>query len=208
VVTPAPTGYLPAPAPWALAAAAAVVAAAAAVAARRLPSATGLALAAGLLYGMTSIAMAALAPLLTGATPSLGVIAVALPAGALVTAAAFLSFQRALQHGRPLAVVTVMMAAMDVVAMAGGIMLLGDPLAAGAGARAAQLAALALAGLSAVVVLREPAAAQERPRLLGGGHAEDRPGIGRIGAGPGMRTADEAQMGDRGAAAARAPVEA
>jgi hypothetical protein len=46
-----------------------------------------------------------------------------------------------------------MMAAMDLVAIAGGIVLLGDPLAAGVGARAAQLAALALVALSAVVVL-------------------------------------------------------
>jgi hypothetical protein len=46
-----------------------------------------------------------------------------------------------------------MMAAMDLVAITGGIVLLGDPLAAGAGARAAQIAALALVALSAVVVL-------------------------------------------------------
>jgi hypothetical protein len=46
-----------------------------------------------------------------------------------------------------------MMAAMNLVAIAGGIVLLGDPLAAGAGARGAQIAALALIALSAVVVL-------------------------------------------------------
>jgi hypothetical protein len=123
---------------------------AAAVAVRRLPTAVGLALAAGLLYGMTSIAMAVLA-----SVPALPVAAVAAGLGAVVTAAGFLSFQRALQRGRPLPVATVMMAAMDVVAIAGGIVVLGDPLAAGAGARAAQLAALALIALSAVVVLRD-----------------------------------------------------
>jgi hypothetical protein len=67
-------------------------------------------------------------------------------------------------------VVTVMMAAMDVVAIAGGIVLLGNPLASGAGARTAQLAALALAALSAVVVLgdrrREPLPTQELPGLV------------------------------------------
>ena len=207
VVTPPAPAYAPAPSPWALAAAAGIVAGAAWMAARRLRSAMGLALAAGLLYGVTGIAMAALAPLLAGAVPSLGVAAVALPTGALVTAAGFLSFQRALQHGRPLAVVTVMMGAMNVVAIAGGIVVLGDPLAAGAPARAAQLAALALAGLSAVVVLREPPPAQELPRLFGGGQVELRSRIGRVGARPAMASADQAQVGDRRAGAARAPVE-
>jgi hypothetical protein len=149
VVTPAPAAARADPAPWALAAAAVVVAGAAALAARRLPTATGLALAAGLLYGITSIAMATLA-----SVPALPVAAVAAALGAPATAAGFLSFQRALQRGRPLPVVTAMMAAMDVVAIAGGIVVLGDPLAAGAAGRAAQLTALVLAGLSAVVVLR------------------------------------------------------
>jgi hypothetical protein len=155
VVTPAAAGPHPsaAPAPWALVAAAVGVTGVAALAARLLPTATGLALAAGLLYGTTSIAMAALAPMLAGTAAPLAVVAVAVPIGVVVTAAGFLSFQRALQRGRPLPVATAMMAAMDLVAISGGILLLGDPLAAGAGARAAQLAALALVALSAVVVL-------------------------------------------------------
>jgi len=170
VVTPGSAGVhsSPAPAPWALAAAAVVVMAAAAMAARLVPTATGLALAAGLLYGTTSIAIAALAPILAGTPPALAVVAVAVPIGGVVTAAGFLSFQRALQRGRPLPVATVMMAAMDLVAIAGGIVLLGDPLAAGAGARAAPLAALALVVLSAVVVLGdrgpEPLATEEPVR--------------------------------------------
>jgi drug/metabolite transporter (DMT)-like permease len=155
VVTPGSVGAhsSAAPAPWALVAAAVIVTGAAAMAARLLPTATGLALAAGLLYGATSIAMAALAPMLAGTTPTLAVVATAVPIGIVVTAAGFLSFQRALQRGRPLPVATAMMAAMDLVAIAGGIVVLGDPLAAGAGARAAQLAALALVVLSGVVVL-------------------------------------------------------
>jgi drug/metabolite transporter (DMT)-like permease len=155
VVTPAAVGVhsSAAPAPWALVAAAVLVTAAATMVARLVPTATGLALAAGLRYGGTSIAMAVLAPILAGTPPALAVVAVAVPIGVFVTAGGFLSFQRALQRGRPLPVATVMMAAMDLVAIGGGLVLLGDPLAAGAGARAAQLAALALVVVSAVVVL-------------------------------------------------------
>jgi drug/metabolite transporter (DMT)-like permease len=152
------------PAPFALVAAAVGVTVTAAMISRLVPTATGLAMAAGLLYGTTSIAIAALAPTLAGTPPALAVAAAAVPIGLVVTAAGFLSFQRALQRGRPLPVATVMMAAMDLVAIGGGIVLLGDPLAAGAGARAAQLAALALVALSAVVVLgdrrAEPLAAE------------------------------------------------
>jgi hypothetical protein len=165
VVTPGSVGahHAPTPAPWALVAAAVAVSGVAAIVVRRVPTATGLALAAGLLYGMTSIAMAALAPTLAGTPPAPAVIAVAVPIGVLVTAAGFLSFQRALQHGRPLPVATAMMAAMDLVAIAGGIVLLGDPLAAGAGARGAQIAALALVALSAVVVLGDRRAERLAP---------------------------------------------
>src|SRR3954469_25086156 len=95
VVTPAAAAP-PSPQPWAVVAAAAIVPGAAGLAASRLASATGLALAAGLLYGMTSIAMAALAPALAGSVPALTVVAAAAPVGVLVTAAGFLSFQRAL----------------------------------------------------------------------------------------------------------------
>jgi hypothetical protein len=211
VVTPAPVIRSASPSPWALVVAGSLVTAAAALVARRLPTATGLALAAGLLYGMTSIAMAALAPALAGAPPALAVAAAAASIGVPVTAAGFLSFQRALQHGRPLPVVTVMMAAMDVVAILGGIVVLGDPLAAGAGARAAQLAALALVALSAVVVLAhgrgKAAVAQERPGLVGGGD-ELWAVVGRVGAGPRVLAADELQVRDGGPVVAPAPVEA
>jgi hypothetical protein len=165
VVTPGIVGahHAPTPAPWGLVAAALAVIGVAGMVARRVPTATGLALSAGLLYGMTSIAMAALAPALAGTPPALAVIAAAVPIGVIVTAAGFLSFQRALQHGQPLPVATAMMAAMDLVAIAGGIVLLGDPLAAGVGARAAQIAALALIALSAVVVLGDRRAERLAP---------------------------------------------
>jgi hypothetical protein len=198
--------------PWALAGAAALVAGVAALVAHRRPSATGLAVASGLLYGVTSIAMAALAPALTGALPAPAVLATLLPIGAAVTVAGFLSFQRALQRGRPLPVVVAMMAAMDVVAIGGGIVLLGDPLASGAAARTAQLAALALSALSAAVVLGgdpggEAPAAEEVPRLLGRGDAELRPRIGGIGARPRVGPAVQPQVLDRRPVKAPAPVE-
>jgi hypothetical protein len=213
VVTPAASGAArPAASPWALVVAAVVVTAAAAAAARRLATAAGLALAAGMLYGMTSIALAVLAPALAGTGPTLAVAATAVAIGVPLTAAGFLCFQRALQRGRPLAVVTAMMAAMDVVAIAGGIVVLGDPLAAGAAARTAQLAAFALAALSAAVVLgdrgSQPLPAQELPGLVGRGDAELGPGIGRVASRPGVRAADEPQVGDRRPAAAPRPLEA
>jgi hypothetical protein len=152
-VTPATAAPHTTPAWWAVALALGVVGGGAALLVCRVPRAVGLALAAGMLYGLTSVAMAALAPILSGAWPAPGVMLAAVGLGAPVTVAAFLCFQRALQRGRPLAVVTAMMSGMDAVAMAGGLLLLGDPLAAGAGARAAQLGALALSALSALVVL-------------------------------------------------------
>src|SRR4051794_35154307 len=125
----APHAHPDAPGAGALAAGSALVIAAAALAARR-----SLALAAGLLYGVTSLAPAVVAPLLGGGDPPPVVVAVALAAAVPATAIGFLCFQRALQRGRPPAVVTAMMAAMDVAAIGGGLAILGDPLAAGAGA--------------------------------------------------------------------------
>jgi hypothetical protein len=211
-VTPAPPAAVPAPAPWALAAAAALVTGLAGVCVWRLRGATGLAIASGLLYGMTSIAMAVVARAASGTSPGLAAAAVALGAGALVTGGGFLSFQRALQHGQPLPVVTAMMAATDVVATAGGLVLLGDPLASGAGARAAQLAALAAVAVSALAVhetrRRQPVGAEEPPGLLGGGDRQRRPWIRWVGAGPRVRAAGEAQVGDLGRAPAARPLEA
>jgi hypothetical protein len=199
-VTPAAQPH--APPAGALGAGSALVIAAAALAARR-----SLALAAGLLYGVTSLAVAVLAPSLVGAARPSVVVAVALIAAVPATAVGFLCFQRALQCGRPLAVVTAMMAAMDVAAIGGGLAILGDPLAAGAGARAAQLAALALASLSALVVGREPAGTQEPPRLARGRDAERRPGIGWVRPRPRVPAADQSQVGDRDAAPAGRPFE-
>ena len=115
----------------------------------------GLAFASGVLYGATSVAEAVRAPALVGARPSLGVIVAAVTLGLPLTAAALLCFQRALQCGRPLAVVAAMMATMNAVAMACGVLGLGDPLAADPVARAVQLAALALTAMSGLLVLGE-----------------------------------------------------
>jgi hypothetical protein len=161
-VTPAGGSSHTLPGPCAAALATATVAGAAALLLRHIRSAVGLALAAGMLYGLTSVAMAALAPILSGSWPPPAVVLAALGVGAPATIAAFLCFQRALQRGRPLAVVTAMMAGMDAVAMAGGLLLLGDPLATGAGGRVAQLGALALSALSALVVVAGSGRGRER----------------------------------------------
>ncbi len=162
VVTPAGDAPRTLPGAWETAAATALVVVAAGLLVRRVQGAVALALAAGMLYGLTTIAMAALVPILSGHVPSSAVILTAVGVAGPATVAAFLCFQRALQWGRPLAVVTAMMAGMDAVAMAGGLLLLGDPLAPGAAGRIAQLAALALSALSAVVVVAGSRRGRER----------------------------------------------
>jgi drug/metabolite transporter (DMT)-like permease len=182
------------PDPWALAAAIGAAGALAGAVVRLRPTPSWLGLAAGSLYGATSLALAAVAPVAAGHVPPTAVLVVALGGGAVVTAGGFLTFQRALQLGRPLAVVTVMTAGTSVVAITAGLVVLGDRLARGPEARAVQLAALALAAGSALLVLRAggaaPASAQELPRLLGGADPE----VGPVRAGPGVGAADEAQV--------------
>jgi hypothetical protein len=155
------------PSAAAVIAAGATIGGIAALFARRVPGPIGLALASGVLYGATSLSEAVLAPLLTGARPPLASAVAAVIAGTPLTVAAFLCFQRSLQHGRPLAVVTAMMATMDAVAMAAGLILLGDPLAAEPVARATQIAALALTALSGLLVagdrLKRPSTAPVAP---------------------------------------------
>jgi drug/metabolite transporter (DMT)-like permease len=193
------------PDPWALAAAIGAAAALAAAVVRLRPTPSWLGLAAGVLYGATSLALAAVAPVAAGHVPPAAVLAVALGGGAVVTAGGFLTFQRALQLGRPLPVVTVMTAATSVVAIIGGLVLLGDRLAPAPEARVVQVAALAMAAGSALLVLRAggaaPAPAQELPGLLGGADPE----VGPVRAGPGVGAADEAQVLHRRAVSAWRP---
>jgi hypothetical protein len=118
-----------------------------------------LGLAAGVLYGATTVALSAfLAAAQRGAWTGAAAV-VAVVGGALVTARGFFAFQRGLQLGRPVPVVTLMTAATNAVAISGGLLLLGDGLGATAWARALHLCAFA-----AVPV----AAALAAPRLVGG----------------------------------------
>jgi hypothetical protein len=104
-------------------------------------------LAAGLLYGGTTVVIADLAAALGAGTlgrPQTGVV---LGAGAAVTAAGFLLFQRALQDEAPAPAVTAMTAGTNAAAIAGAILIFAEPLG-----RTPVLAALHAAGLLALVL--------------------------------------------------------
>ncbi|MEA2149919.1 MAG: hypothetical protein QOD69_1749 [Solirubrobacteraceae bacterium] len=146
-----PAGAPPAAALLAFATIAALVAAA--IARRGHPHRLGLA--AGVLYGTTNLALAAL--LASGG--GLAVVAVAVVAGAAVTAGGFFAFQRGLQSGPPTGVVTLMTAGTNVVAILGGLLVMGESLGA-----TPALAALH-AGAFALVVLAGLLAATELSRL-------------------------------------------
>jgi hypothetical protein len=114
-----------------------------------------LGLAAGILYGGTNVALAAL--LASGGAA--GLVAVAVGAGAAVTAGGFFAFQRGLQSGPATGVVTLMTAGTNVAAILGGLLVMGEPLGA-----TPQLAALH-AGAFVLVVLAGLLAASELSRL-------------------------------------------
>lgn len=86
-----------------------------------------LGIAAGALYGGTNVALVAL--LGAGLHPA-AVAGVAIVGGGAVTAAGFLLFQRGLQAGRPVVVVSMMNAATSVVAVIGGLVVFGESLGA------------------------------------------------------------------------------
>lgn len=98
------------------------------VAARRKPSAETLALAGGAAYGAADLVIKGL----TGIGRAHGAEAVLtspwLVVAAALSVAAFFSFQRALQVGRPVAVIALMTAATNVASIAGGFVVLGDVL--------------------------------------------------------------------------------
>ncbi|MEA2155529.1 MAG: hypothetical protein QOE11_1669 [Solirubrobacteraceae bacterium] len=85
-----------------------------------------LGLAAGVLYGATNVALAAL--LASGGAAPLAEVAVV--AGAAVTAGGFFAFQRGLQCGPPTGVVTLMSAGTNVVAILGGLLVMRESLGA------------------------------------------------------------------------------
>jgi hypothetical protein len=150
----------------ALAAAAALAALASGVR-HRAPAPAMLGLAAGLLYAGTTVSFKALTGALrvgeglAGALP-----ATALGLAALTTAAGFFAFQRGLQTGHPVPVVTLMTAGMNGGSILGGIIVFGEPLGGGASAplHAAAFALLLAAGTLAARML---SAAAPGPGLAG-----------------------------------------
>jgi drug/metabolite transporter (DMT)-like permease len=125
-----------------------------------------LGLAAGILYGGTNVALAAL--LASGGAGV--VVTVAVVAGAAVTAGGFFAFQSGLQSGPATGVVTLMTAGTNVVAILGGFLVMGESLGATpalAALHAGAFALVVLAGLLAATELSRleaPAAAPETPR--------------------------------------------
>jgi hypothetical protein len=163
-----------------------------------------LGLAAGAFYGTTTLALAAL----VGA-PDPAHAAEAIVIGATSVAGGFFAFQRGLQTGPPVAVVTLMLGATNVVAIAGGLLVMGDPLAAPGLPRALQLGGLALAVVAAGLVAGDLAgpvvAGEEVPGLVRSRQRDRRAGIGRVSARPGVRAAGDREVLDGGARAATAP---
>jgi len=114
-----------------------------------------LGLAAGVLYGATNVALAAL--LASGG--AIDTVAVGVAGGAAVTAGGFFAFQRGLQCGPATGVVTLMSAGTNVVAILGGLLVLGETLGT-----TPAMAALH-AGSFVLIVLAGVLAANELSRL-------------------------------------------
>jgi hypothetical protein len=126
----------------------------------RAGSSTRLGLAAGLLYGATNVSLAVLAECAQAGSLLGPEALVAAATGVVVTAGGFFAFQRGLQTGRPTPVVILMTAGTTAVAIAGGLVLLGERLGAGVAAGALDLLAFALvplaAALAAPTLIRRP----------------------------------------------------
>lgn len=117
------------------------------VQAERRPLCLGLA--AGILYGATTLALAVLV-----AAPTLATSVVAIAVAATTTAGGFFAFQRALQSGPAVPVVTLMTAGTNVIALLGALLVLGERLGA-----TTSLALLHAGGLALVPVAAAMAAA-------------------------------------------------
>src|SRR5690242_16826051 len=137
------TGPVPSGALAAYAVAAAAVAAALAGGVRGAPRPGALGVAGGVLYGVADLAVKALT--LTAREHGLAALPLS-PWPAVVVASsvcAFFAFQRGLQAGRPITVIGLMTAATNLVAIAGGLLVFGDPLGATPALVAVHLAAFA-----------------------------------------------------------------
>lgn len=110
-----------------------------------------LGLAAGVLYGATNVALAAL--LASRGTAS--VVAIGLGAGGAVTAGGFFAFQRGLQSGPATGVVTLMTVGTNVVAILGGLLIMRDTLGATPALAALHAASFALVVLAGVLAASE-----------------------------------------------------
>ena len=137
---------------------------AAGVLARARPSwrAHALGLAGGVLYGAADVAIKAL----TGEAHAGGATAVVtspwLPAAAVATVGAFFAFQRGLQSGRAVPVISLMTAATTAVSVLGGFVVFGDPLGHSPLLVGVHLMAFALVAVAAAA-LAPVASAAERP---------------------------------------------
>lgn len=109
-----------------------------------------LALAGGILYGASYVAFTVTIGIMRAGGARVGA-AVALAVAVGLSAAGFWAFQRALQLGQPAPVVTVMTAATNVVAVIGGLTVLGDGLGRTPAVAVLHVAAFALIPLGAGV---------------------------------------------------------
>lgn len=116
-----------------------------------------LAAAGGALYGAADLAI----KVLTGVYKAGGLAGVAgsawLPVAAVLTAAAFFAFQRSLQGASPVTAIALMTAATYVTSIAGGLLLLHDPLGSGTALSLVHAAALAVVVGAAWVLSRSQA---------------------------------------------------
>jgi hypothetical protein len=124
-----------------------------------------LGLAGGVLYGAADVAIKAL----TGEAHAGGAVAVLtspwLPAAAVATMGAFFAFQRGLQTGRAVPVISLMTAATTAVSVLGGIVVFGDPLGSSPLLVAVHLVAFALVAVAAAALAPVAGAADRGERV-------------------------------------------
>jgi len=120
-----------------------------------------LGLAAGILYGATTLALAVLT-----SAPGIATSVAAIAVAAVTTSGGFFAFQRALQSGQPVPVVTLMTAGSNVVALTGALMVLGERLGNTTGLAIVHGAGFALVPLAAATaaagLLVQPSKAARR----------------------------------------------
>jgi hypothetical protein len=144
---------------------AAGIAAGALARARREWRPHALGLAGGVLYGAADVAIKAL----TGEAHAGGAVAVLtspwLPAAAVATIGAFFAFQRGLQSGRAIPVISLMTAATTAVSVLGGFVVFGDPLGRSPLLVAVHLLAFTLVAVAAAVLAPVASAAEREVRV-------------------------------------------